>query len=199
MTEKGEVQSADERKETMKRLLEISAMVVVAAMMMVGSFAGLHGCATVQQEATKIETKVQGIDWVGFTEQAISAVNATEKLSRVGIGLPCKFGLLDTDVCALYALADAAAQPAIANAQAAEAAYKANPSAGNEGMLKVAYQTLCAAWDAYNQANGKASAAAVKTPAAVPTGQTSVISPGAGTGAAAAVTVTATPATTPAK
>jgi len=57
-------------------------------------------------------------------------------------------------VCDLYALADAAATPALAEASSALVAYRADPSAGNELLLKAAYNALVSAWETFNQVNG---------------------------------------------
>jgi hypothetical protein len=129
----------------MKRSIAVLFVVALA-------FTVLAGCSTM----TAIESKITGLDWVGFAEQAISGTAAAEKLSRIGIGLPCKFGLLDADICSLYTTADEAAKIALPKLQAALAAYKADKSAGNESLLKEAYNELCLAWETFNSVNGVA-------------------------------------------
>jgi hypothetical protein len=125
----------------------------------------LGGCAILTQGKGYFDG-TQKVDWVKLTDGSITAVANLQKLGKVGIGLPCKFGVLDKDVCALYELADSAATPAIANARIVMDSYKANPDAGNEALLKMAYESLVSAWTTFNKANGKAEAAVpILTPA----------------------------------
>jgi len=141
----------------MKKRMGITCLAAILA------FAFIPGCTSVDTAVTAVQTKIESVDWVKLTEGSITAVSTLEKLGKVGIGLSCKFGVLDQDVCALYTLADNAAVPAIAKAKAALAAYKADPSAGNESVLKAAYEILVSTWETYNQAQDSAALATTTT------------------------------------
>jgi hypothetical protein len=125
----------------------------------------LAGCSSFGTWSPVIQQKIDSIDWLTLTENSVTAVANLQRFGKIGIGLPCKFGVLDADICALYKLADDAATPALLRAREAIAAYKLNPTAGNEGLLAAAYYALNDAWATFNLTQDKAEAVPIPSPA----------------------------------
>jgi hypothetical protein len=90
---------------------------------------------------------------VKWTEAGITAVKFLKGASNLAFSLGCPVGQIPPEICDMQKIASKAADSALAAAQSALAAYKADPSTGNAGVLNAARVALMEAWTAFNQIN----------------------------------------------